>query len=114
MASFGRPGSRGRSPTRSPRRAPSPCSPATPFPTASNATVAIASDFNPGTSPVLSMPEVVAMGCTLYGLDPLHALVAATANPAWVLGLDDRLGRLEPGLRADFAILEGPSFAQVP
>ena len=79
-----------------------------------NAIVAVASDFNPGTSPVLSMPEVVAIGCTLYGLDPLHALVAATANPAWVLGLDDRLGRLEPGLRADFAILEEPSFAQVP
>ena len=79
-----------------------------------DAIVTVASDFNPGTSPVLSMPEVVAIGCTLYGLDPLHALVAATANPAWVLGLDDRLGRLEPGLRADFAILEEPSFAQVP
>jgi imidazolonepropionase len=79
-----------------------------------DAIVAVASDFNPGTSPVLSMPEVVAMACTLYGLDPLHALVAATANPAWVLGLDDRLGRLERGMRADFAIVEEPSFAQIP
>src|SRR5205823_2615363 len=70
------------------------------------AAVAIASDFNPGTSPVLSMPEVVAMACTLYGLSPNEALAGATVNPAWVTGFSDRVGTLEPGKRADFVLLE--------
>jgi imidazolonepropionase len=47
-------------------------------------------------------------------MTPLDALTAATANPAWVLGLDDRLGTLEPGKRADLVLLDGPSFAHVP
>lgn len=78
------------------------------------AAVAIATDCNPGTSPVCSMPEAITMGCTLYGLEPLVVLTAATVNPAWVLGLHDRLGSLEPGKRADFLLLDGPSFAHVP
>ena len=78
------------------------------------AAIAVASDFNPGTSPTCSMPEVIAMASTWYGLPPLEALSAATANPAWVLGLQDRLGTLEPGKRADFLLLEDPAFAQVP
>ena len=78
------------------------------------AAIAIATDFNPGTSPTCSMPETVAMAATVYGLPPLEALTAATANPAWVLGLQDRLGTLESGKRADFLLLEEPSFAQVP
>ncbi len=78
------------------------------------AAVAIATDCNPGTSPVCSMPETIAMACTLYGLTPLEALTAATANPAWVLGLNDRLGTLAPGMRADFLFLEEATFAQVP
>ena len=78
------------------------------------AAIAVATDFNPGTSPVLSMPEAVAMACAVYGMEPLVALTAATANPAWVLGLDDRLGTLEVGRRADFLLLEETAFAQVP
>ncbi|MBI3648987.1 MAG: imidazolonepropionase [Actinobacteria bacterium] len=78
------------------------------------AAIAIATDFNPGTSPVCSMPEAIAMACTVYGLEPLVALTASTANPAWVLGLGDRLGTLEPGKRADFLLLEEAGFAQVP
>ena len=78
------------------------------------AAVAVASDCNPGTSPVLSMPEVVAMACTVYGLSPAEALTAATANPAWVLGLSDRLGTLEPGKRADFVVVESEDPAMVP
>jgi imidazolonepropionase len=78
------------------------------------ASVAIATDFNPGTSPVLSMPEVIAMGCTLYGLTTLEAFTAATVNPAWVLGLHDRCGTLEPGKGADFVVLDSPDLATVP
>ena len=78
------------------------------------AALAIATDLNPGTSPIASMPETIAFACSLYGMTPLEALTAATANPAWVLGLDAELGTLEPGKRADMVLLEGPSFAHVP
>lgn len=78
------------------------------------AAVALATDCNPGTSPVLSMPEVVALASAIYGLPPLEALVAATANAAWVLGLDDALGSLAPGRRADFLVLDAPEVRAVP
>jgi imidazolonepropionase len=78
------------------------------------AALAIATDLNPGTSPVCSMPETIAMACSLYGMTPLDALTAATANPAWVLGIDDRAGTLEVGKRADLLLLDGPTFAHVP
>ena len=78
------------------------------------AALAIATDFNPGTSPVCSMPEAIVFACTSYGLEPLEALTAATANPAFVLGLDQQLGTLEVGKRADFLLVEGSSFAQIP
>jgi len=78
------------------------------------AAIAVATDFNPGTSPVSSMPEAIAFACTSYGLPPMEALTAATANPAFVLGMGDRLGTLEPGKRADVLLLEEPGFAQVP
>jgi imidazolonepropionase len=78
------------------------------------AAIALATDFNPGTSPVLSMPEAVATGCTLYGLTPPEALTASTLNPAWVLGMADRAGTLEVGKRADLLVLEGEGFRQVP
>lgn len=80
----------------------------------SGAAVAVATDFNPGTSPVLSMPEAIAMACSLYGLPPLEALAAATLNAAWVLGLDAMHGTLVPGRRADLVVLEGKGFGHVP
>jgi imidazolonepropionase len=78
------------------------------------APIGIATDFNPGTSPVLSMPEAIAIGCALYGMTPYEALTASTANAAWALGLDDKLGTLEVGKRADFLCLEGDDFRHVP
>ena len=78
------------------------------------AVLALATDFNPGTSPVLSMPEAIAIGCALYRLAPLEALAAATVNAAWVLGLENRLGSLAPGKRADFLVLEGEDFRMTP
>ena len=79
-----------------------------------SAAIAVATDFNPGTSPVSSMPEAIAFACSSYGLTPLEALTAATANPAFVLGMGDRLGTLEVGKRADVLLLEEATFAQVP
>lgn len=76
--------------------------------------LAVGSDFNPGTSPILSVPEAIGTACSLYGLTPKQALVATTINPAWVLGLHDRVGSLEPGKRADFLVLDGDDFRAVP
>ena len=78
------------------------------------AAVAIATDFNPGTSPVLSMPEAIATACSLYGLAPLEALVAATANAAAALGLERSRGTLAPGRPADLVVLDGDAFRHVP
>jgi imidazolonepropionase len=78
------------------------------------AALAVGTDFNPGTSPVSSMPEAIAFACTSYGLRAMEALTAATANPAFVLRMDDRLGTLEVGKRADVLLLEHQRFAHVP
>jgi imidazolonepropionase len=81
---------------------------------AAGAAIAVATDFNPGTSPVLSMPEAIALACAVYGLPPLTALLASTANPAWILGRHKEVGTLEPGKRADLLVLEGDGFEMVP
>jgi imidazolonepropionase len=81
---------------------------------AKGAAVAIATDCNPGTSPVVSMPEALAVACSLYGLTPLEALAAATINPAWVLGLEAAHGTLAPGRSADLVVLDAEAFRQVP
>jgi imidazolonepropionase len=72
--------------------------------------IAIASDHNPGTSPMLSLRLMLNMACTLFGLTPEEALRGVTVDAARALGLDDR-GRLSEGLRADFAVwdLEHPA-----
>jgi imidazolonepropionase len=78
------------------------------------AAVAIATDFNPGTSPVLSMPEAIATACSLYGLRPLEALAAATVNGSAALGLAPERGTLSPGRPADLVVLDGDAFRLVP
>jgi imidazolonepropionase len=80
----------------------------------SGARIALASDFNPGTSPTLSMPEVLAIASALYGMAPADAMTAATLRGAEVLGLSDRLGTLEAGKRADFLVLDSADIAMVP
>ena len=76
---------------------------------ARGAIVAVGSDLNPGTSPVRSMPFVMALACRIYGLRPAEALAAATVNAAAALGPDLRVGRLAPGYRADAVVLGIPS-----
>ena len=78
------------------------------------AALAVSTDFNPGTSASLSMPEAVTMACIAYGLTPHEALTASTLNAAWVLGMSDELGSLEVGKRADIVVLDGDAFRQVP
>ena len=66
--------------------------------------VALATNCNPGSSPVHSMPFAIALAVRHCGLTPAEAIAAATINAAAVLGLKDR-GRIEPGLRADLILL---------
>ena len=73
------------------------------------AIVALASDFNPGSSFCESLPLVMNLGCTRLGLSPAEALNACTANAAHVLGMDD-IGRLAPGYRADVLVLDAPDW----
>ena len=77
------------------------------------APLGLATDLNPGTSPLASIPEAIALAASIYRLSPAEALVAATINAAWVLGLDSSLGSLEPGKRADFVVLESDDVRQV-
>jgi imidazolonepropionase len=63
--------------------------------------MAVATDCNPGTSPLLSLRLAMNMSCTLFRLTPEEALRGATVHAARALGLADR-GRLAPGMRADF------------
>ncbi|CAN5207166.1 imidazolonepropionase [soil metagenome] len=80
---------------------------------AAGAALAVATDFNPGTSPCLSVPEALSVGASLYGLSPLAGMVAGTHNAAWVLGLQGRHGSLQPGARADFVVLDALDPAMV-
>jgi imidazolonepropionase len=75
--------------------------------------VALATDFNPGTSPVPSLPLVMSMATARLGLSPAEALAATTVNAAAALGLSDR-GALEPGLRADLVAWRVPTHRQIP
>ena len=64
--------------------------------------IAIASDFNPVTSPLCSVQLMMNMACTLFRLTPEQALAGVTSNAAKALGLNDR-GVLKVGARADIA-----------
>jgi imidazolonepropionase len=68
--------------------------------------IVLATDFNPGSSPVASMPFILSLACLQMRLTPAEALVAATINAAWSLDLGNRAGSLEAGKDADFLIQE--------
>jgi imidazolonepropionase len=68
--------------------------------------IVLATDFNPGSSPIASMPFVLSLACLQMRLNPAEALTAATLNAAWSLGLGNRAGSLEVGKDADFLIHE--------
>jgi len=72
---------------------------------AADVPVAIATDHNPGTSPLVGMPAAIALAVTLCGLTPHQAIVAATINAAHALGRGGRTGALVRGRRADILVL---------
>ena len=70
------------------------------------AAVALATDFNPGTSPTTSMTQVLSLACTQMRMSPAEAISAATINGAHALRLAERKGSIEEGKDADLAIFD--------
>ena len=75
--------------------------------------MAVATDCNPGTSPLLSPTLAMSMACTLFGLTPEEALAGMTVNAARALGLEDEIGTLAPGKAADLAVWRLESIAEL-
>lgn len=75
--------------------------------------IVLATDFNPGSSPVPSIPFMLSLACVEMGLLPAEALTAATINAAASLGLADQIGSLERGKRADFLIHEFRDYREI-
>jgi len=73
------------------------------------AAIALATDFNPGSSFTTSLPLIASLACTQLHLAPEEALVAMTLNAAHVLGAPDR-GSLAAGMRADVTLLAAPDW----
>ena len=78
------------------------------------ATIALATDFNPGSAPSPSMPLVLTIACSQMGLSPLEAIRAATAGGARVLRLKDGRGTLRPGAPADLILWDVEHFDEIP
>jgi len=76
--------------------------------------VALGTDFNPGSSPVASLPLILALAVLRMGMSPAEALVAATLNAAAAIGLADRVGSLEPGKQADLVVWDAESYEEIP
>jgi imidazolonepropionase len=75
--------------------------------------MAIATDCNPGTSPMLSPTLTMNMACTLFGLAPEEALAGMTINAARALGLQDEIGTIAPGKAADLCVWRLESLAEL-
>ena len=78
------------------------------------AIVALATDYNPGTSPTMSMPMVLSLACTQLRLSPAEAIAAATINAAYSLRREKQIGSLETGKRADIAVFEVEDYREIP
>jgi imidazolonepropionase len=76
--------------------------------------IALATDFNPGTSPTVSLPLVLTLGVSQLRLSAAEAVIAATVNGAAALGLADRTGQIAPGFSADLALFDVGDYREVP
>ncbi len=75
---------------------------------------ALATDFNPGSSPTRSLPLVMTLGCIKYGMTAAQALGAATWNAACAIGREGQVGALAPGCLADLVVLDLPNLRSLP
>jgi len=78
------------------------------------AIVALATDFNPGTSPTLNMQFILSVACSALRMNPAEAISAATINAAFALRRANRLGSLEPGKQADVIMMDVSDYREIP
>jgi len=78
------------------------------------AIMALATDYNPGTSPTMSMPMILSLACTQLRMTPAEAIAAATINGAYALRQEKRIGSLEAGKQADLAVFEVEDYREIP
>jgi imidazolonepropionase len=78
------------------------------------AIVALATDYNPGTSPTPSMPMILSLACSQLRMTPAEAITAATINGAYALRREKRIGSLEVGKQADLAVFEVADYREIP
>jgi imidazolonepropionase len=76
--------------------------------------VVLATDFNPGSSPIASMPVVLSLACTQMKMTPAETLTASTINAACSLNLGGQVGSLESGKHADFVVHEASDYREIP
>ncbi|MGB2645283.1 MAG: imidazolonepropionase [Candidatus Acidiferrum sp.] len=76
--------------------------------------VALASDYNPGTSPTLSMPMILSLACNQLRMTPAEAIAAATVNSAYSLRRDGDIGSLGVGKFADLAVFDVADYREIP
>lgn len=81
---------------------------------AAGAAVALATDFNPGTSPTANLPLILTLGVSQLHLSVGEAVIAATVNGAAALGRADRIGQLAPGFSADLALFDAEDVRELP
>jgi len=75
--------------------------------------VALATDYNPGTSPTVSMPMAMSLACTQMKMSPAEAIAAATINGAWALRIARHKGSIEPGKDADLALFDVKDYREI-
>ena len=76
--------------------------------------VALGTDYNPGTSPTMSVPMAMSLACTQMKMSPAEAIAAATINGAQALRMANRKGSIEPGKDADVAVFEVHDYREIP
>ncbi len=74
--------------------------------------VALATDYNPGSAMIESLPLVMHIACVQMRMTPLEAIVAATANAAAAISRQDRIGAIAVGMQADLVVLDVPNYAR--
>lgn len=75
--------------------------------------VALGTDFNPGSSPIASLPLAMSLAVLKMGMSPAETLAGATLNAAAALGLERELGSLEPGKQADLVLWDTESYEEI-
>jgi imidazolonepropionase len=78
------------------------------------AAVALATDFNPGTSPTLNMQFILSLACTQMQITPAEAITASTINAAHALRRADTIGSLDPGKQADIIVMDVEDYREIP